>query len=209
MLGGVALASFRAGSLGGGLWLALQCTAVAAAVTCAGWLLLGRSRAEGGRHVFTAGVVLLLGGLAEFLGTSAVLNGLVAGVLLGVLGGSARERMARDVGHIQHPLVVLLLLVAGARVAFTPGVLLVAFAYVALRLAGKIGGGVLLRPVAPGHSAWELSRLLVSPGALAAAFALNCGLAGADPAGLLLAVVVTGSVFSELLALVVAGGERR
>jgi hypothetical protein len=57
--------------------------------------------------------------------------------------------------------------------------------------------------LAPG----PIGRLLVSPGVLAAAFALNCGIAGADPSGLVLGVAVLGSVVSELLALVIRGEE--
>ncbi len=203
LAGGAALAAFRARSPFPALGLTLECLALAVAAACAAWLLLSRCSSESEQHVFTAGVVLLLGGLAEFLGMSALFFGLVAGAVLRVLGGSVRERIARDLRHVQHPLLVLLLLVAGARVAFAPALLALVLVYVPLRLAGKLGAGALLRRMAPARAAWDLGRSLVSPGVIAAAFALNLGQAGADPAGLVLAVAVSGSVFSELLALLV------
>jgi hypothetical protein len=209
LLGGLALAYARSGALSDGLALFAQCTLAAAAVTAAAWLLLSRPGAEAGRHVFTAGLVLLLGGLAEYLGTSALYNGLVAGVLLRAAGGPARDAVARDVGHLQHPLLVMLLLVAGARVSFSPGVFMLVLAAVALRLGVKLAAARLLRSALPDRADPGLIRQLIAPGALAPAFALNCTLAGADPHGLLLPAAVLVSIFSELLALLVRDEVRR
>lgn len=200
LAGGALLGLVRAPSATGTVWLTVASVGLAAAIACAGWLLLARASSASEHYVYTAGLVLLLGGLAEFLGLSALFFGLVGGLFLSTVGGGARERMAEGVRHVQHPLLVLLLLVAGARVVFKPVVFPLVLVYIALRLAGKIGGGAFLRRVwvALPEQFW---RTLISPGVVAAAFALNVGQAGADPSGVILAAAVAGAIFTEIVAL--------
>jgi hypothetical protein len=199
LAGGAVLAVLRAPHLPGAVLLTAQSIVLSATVALAGWLLLERSSAATGQHVFSAGLVLLLGGLAEFLGVSAILNGVVAGLVLNAIGGDARERLAGDLSHVQHPLMVLLLLAAGARVTFIPGVLALVVVFVIVRLLAKLGGGLLLRVLI--KDAAVPAEALISPGLLPAAFALNAAVVMADPTGLVLAVTVIGTVFSELFAL--------
>ena len=59
--------------------------------------------------------MLLVGGLADYLSLSALTSGLVAGLFWQRAGGPAAESLRRDLGYLQHPLVVLLLVTAGAR----------------------------------------------------------------------------------------------
>jgi hypothetical protein len=202
VLGAFALAIFRTGAGGATTMLVAQCAVLAAAVTLAAGMLLTRTSSKSEEHVYTAGLVLLLGGLAEFLGVSALFHGLVAGTLLASFGAVARERVDRDLRHLRHPVLVLLLLVAGAKVVLTAALLVAMLAYFALRSAGKLAAAVLLRRWVPAHAGWDLGRALVSPGVVAPALALGFAQAGADPSGLVLGVAVTGSIFSELLALV-------
>jgi hypothetical protein len=203
VLGGVALALIRATSPSGATWLTVQAIGLALAVAVGGWLLVAQSSSESEQRVFTAGTVLLLGGVAEFLSLSALLAGLIAGMFWSALDGDARDRIARDVRHMQHPLVVLLLLIAGARVGFSPGLGGLVVAYLILRITGKIAGGWLARRMVATELPSHLGLYLISPGVIAVAFALNAVQAAGDRAGAILAIVVVGSIGSELLALFV------
>jgi hypothetical protein len=210
LLGGVALALMRTPEPMTAAWLTAQGIGIGLAVGCAGWLLVTRAASESEQRVFTLGTILLLGGTAEFLSLSPLLAGLVAGALWSAIGGEARDRVSRDVRHMQHPLVVLLLLIAGARVLFSAPVWLVCAVYVSARLAAKLAGGRLLRSIAaragrevPG----ALGLHLLSPGVVAVAFALSVNRT-ADPTGVVLAVAVAGSIASEILSLLMRPGER-
>jgi hypothetical protein len=119
VLGGLALALVHEISTAAAVWLTVQAITIALAVAVGGWVLITESASDSEQRVFTVGTVLLLGGVAEFLSASALLSGLVAGALWGSIGGGTRENIARDVRHMQHPLVVLLLIIAGARAGFS------------------------------------------------------------------------------------------
>src|SRR6185436_10174821 len=114
----------------------------------------------------------------------------------------ARDSIDRNMQYVQHPLMVLLLLVAGARLQ--PGVTAVALAaiYVACRVAGKLVGGWLARAVVMRDLPVDLGRRLIAPGVLGVAFALNVlQITGpSEQATLLLSVAVLGSLGSELLS---------
>lgn len=207
VLGGVALALVRNSSPGAATWLTVQAIGLALAVALAGWLLIAQSMSEGEQRVFTVGTVLLLGGLAEFLSLSALLAGLVAGVFWNALDDGAWDRIARDVRHMQHPLVVLLLLIAGARLSVSPGLGVLVLAYVILRATAKIAGGWLVRTIVGSEVPALFGLHLISPGVIAVAFALNTAQAAGDRAGPVLTIVVAGSIASELLALFVRPAE--
>ena len=105
------------------------------------WLLLTRASSETDERVFAISALLLVGGVADALSLSALFGGLVAGVFWRYAGGSPRETIRRDVLFVQHPLLVLVLLVAGARAELSPAALALGAGYVALRVAGKLAGG--------------------------------------------------------------------
>jgi hypothetical protein len=207
VVGGVALAYLHETSPLAATWLTLNALGLALAVALGGWLLIGESSSDAEQRVFTVGTVVLLGGIAEFLSLSALLAGLVAGAFWSALGGKARELLARDVRHMQHPLIVLLLLVAGARVGLPAGMPVLIGTYLVMRTAGKLLGGWisarLVAPELPGH----LGLYFLSPGVIAVAFALNAVQAAGDQAGPILPVVVAGSIGAELLALFVRPAE--
>ena len=109
VIGGLALAWMREGSPEGAVVLAVQGSGVALVIALAAWLLVTQAFSDGEHHVFALGGLLLLGGAAEYLSLSALLAGFVAGVFWSVAGGPACDRIRRDVYHVQHPLIFLLL----------------------------------------------------------------------------------------------------
>jgi hypothetical protein len=203
VIGGIALALLRDPAPAAAGLLTLQVIGLALAIGTSGWLLVSQSASEQEQRVFTIGTILLLGGVAEFLSLSPLLAGLVAGALWNGVGGNVRDRIAQDVRHMQHPLVVLLLVIAGARVGLLPGLWAFIAAYVVLRLVAKLMGGWVLRLVAAGEGR-ELPRRmglhLLSPGIVAVAFALAVFRVAGDLAGPLLVVAVAGSIVSEAIS---------
>lgn len=200
VLGGVALALVREGSIVVALALTLQVSAVALIIGVAGWLLLGHSRSETEQRVYVVALLLLLGGAAEYLSLSALATGLVAGLFWEAVGGPAREAVRRDALHIQHPVLVLVLIVAGAHVNLPTGWLQLGLAYLLLRTASKLSGGWLARHVAGAGSPHDLGLAMLSPGVVGVAFALNALRVGGPDLSPLLFAVVFGAVGSELVA---------
>ena len=92
-----------------------QACAVALVIVLAAWLLIRTSSSEAEQRVFTAALLLLLGGAADYLSLSALFSGLICGVFLQLIGGPVRDSVGRDVLHFQRPLLVLVLIVSGAR----------------------------------------------------------------------------------------------
>ena len=208
VIGGLALAWMREGSLGAAASLTIQASVVALVMALAAWLLVIQASSDSEQRVFTLGSLLLLGGVAEYLSLSALLAGLVAGAFWNRVGGPTRDHIRRDVHHFQHPLVALLLVIAGARVNVTPILFGLAVAYLVLRVTGKVVGGRLARRVVPSDLPSPVGFDLMSPGIVGIAFALNVLQGGSDGAALVLAVVVAGSLGSEVLSLLVQPAEK-
>ena len=115
VIGGVFLSYVRTDrSIVAGLVLLAQSGAVILAVAVAGWLLLTRASSETEERVIVVSALLLGGGAAAALGQSTLLAGLASGLLWRFAGRRPRETISRDVSFVQHPLLVLGLLVAGA-----------------------------------------------------------------------------------------------
>lgn len=202
-LGGVVLAALRAGSPAAALLLALQACGVALAIVAAAWLLIGRATSETEQRVFTAALLLLLGGAADYLSLSALLSGLIAGLFLERAGGPARDSISRDVMQFERPLIALVLLVTGARVDLPPVWLGFGLTFLLMRTVAKLVGGWTAARVARGTAPRDLGMALLSPGVVGIAFALNAERAiGADGA-VVLAVATVGAIGSELLAALV------
>lgn len=176
--------------------------ATGAAAGVSGWLLFERSEAAE-RGVFVLGTLALLGGIAGYLGVSPLIAGLAAGFVWARTPGHTDRIAADDLRKVQHPLIVLLLLTAGASLqADMAGIWLFA-PYVLFRLAGKLLGGWLASRLAPAVAPSDLGAYLVPPGVLGIAFALNLQQIAGDTAGPLLFAVTFGAVASEIVALVV------
>jgi Kef-type K+ transport system membrane component KefB len=173
-------------------------------VAIAGWMLVSAIASDSEQRVFALGALLLIAGLAEYLALSALMSGFVAGVFWNVAAPRVRDRIARDVRHIQHPLVVLLLLIAGARVQASLVIATLSLAYVLFRVIGKVIAGWFAARVAKLSGPSNLGVYLLSPGVIGVAFALNVVRVWPDETGgVLLSAVVFGSIGSELLSLVV------
>ena len=93
----------------------MQATILALLISATAWLLLGDSSPSTEQRVFSIAALLLVGGIADYLSLSALAGGLLAGLFWGSVGGVARDCIERDVRYLRHPLVVLMLLAAGAQ----------------------------------------------------------------------------------------------
>lgn len=187
------------------IWLAtgwiFRTLMLGVAVGTAGWLLFERAHSRAERNVFVAGTLALLGGTTAFLDLSPLLAGLTAGLLWTWLPGRADRIVRNDLEKYQHPLIVVLLLVAGASCLYSREAIWISAPLVLFRLAGKLAGGWLAmrvqRVVTPG----ELGSHLLAPGLLGIALALHLHyvVRSAGMTAILTAVVIA-TLVSEALA---------
>jgi hypothetical protein len=200
--GGLALAWLRVPSPAAVVFIA-EALGITLLMTAAAWLLLSRPSSETDERVIAVAALLLIGGVAATLSLSALFGGLVAGLFWRFAGRHPRATISRDVLFVQHPLLVLVLLVAGARAEVSPAAVALGGGYVALRTFGQLAGAAVARRVAGAMAPPDLAVSLLPPGVFGVAFALNAvAVVGAD-AALLLGVVVIGTIGSELVALLV------
>ena len=137
VLGGIAMAAFRDSSaivLG---LITLGIAGVAIVVAFAGWLLVGQADSDREQQVFVIGSLLLLGGGAAYASLSAVFAGLLAGIVWSSGGDLARARIVQHLDYFQHPLVVVMLLVAGASITFSIEAMAILVIVAALHAAGR------------------------------------------------------------------------
>jgi hypothetical protein len=200
VVGAVVLAFLHSLSPLASLGLTVQATILALLISATAWLLLSDSSPSTEQRVFSIAALLLIGGIADYLALSALAGGLLAGLFWGSVGGVARDCIERDVRYLRHPLVVLMLLAAGAKTTFTGWILILATAYLLLRVAGKLLGGWLTRRV-PGVAIPDSVGLtLLAPGVFGIAFALDAAAMMESSAASILSAVVLGSIGSQLLA---------
>ena len=205
---GLLVAWFREGTAGAALSTTVQAGLVALTIAGAVWLLVGQTASDSEQRVFAAGALLLVAGAADFLALSVLFAGLATGAAWQVFDGRARDHLARDTRYARHPMMAVLLLVAGASVGFEPAVPILLAAYVVCRTAGQITGGWLVRRTLVPGLPREVGLHLASPGVVAIALALDArGSAAAEAAGLLLPVVVFGTLASEILSWLFAPAE--
>jgi hypothetical protein len=198
--GGLILAWLRADSVIGASVAVAQASVITMALAAAAWLLLTRASSETEERVFAVSALLLVGGAAAALSLSALFGGLISGVFWRYAGRHPRETVGRDVLFVQHPLLVLVLLVAGARADLSPAMLALGAGYVALRATGQLAAGAVARRIIGVNAPRDLGLHLLPPGVFGVGLALNgVGVLGTD-AAMLLAVVVAGTIGSELLA---------
>jgi hypothetical protein len=177
-------------------------------VGATGLLLLEHSEGRAERGVFVLGMMALLGGSASYLGLSPLLTGLAAGWLWAVAPGGSDRVVADELLKVQHPLVVLVLLAAGAHVQPTIiGVWLFA-PYVVFRIAGKLVGGWVASRLAPAIAPSTLGAYLLTPGVIGIAFALNIEQVSPSVADAMVFSVASGAIACELLALAVTPAPR-
>ena len=173
------------------------------AVGTAGWLLFERAHSRAERNVFIAGIVALIGGTSSFLGLSPLLAGLMAGLLWVWLPGQADRVVRSDLQRVQHPLIVVLLLVAGASCEFSRQAVWLAGPLVLFRLTGKLVGGWLAMRAQGLVTAGELGLHLMTPGLLGIALALHLLQVVRTPGmTAVVTAVVVATLASEALAIV-------
>lgn len=198
--GGALLARLGAGSVAGAIGVIARDCVLTLAVAAAAGLLLTEAKSETEERVFAVSALLLVGGIAAALSVSALFGGAVAGVFWRFAARRPRETMSRDVLFVQHPLLVLVLLVAGAQADLTLISLALGAAYLALRVAGQLAAGLVARRVVGATAPRDLGLHLLPPGVFGVGFALNVvAVAGAD-ASSLLATVVVGTIGSAIVA---------
>jgi len=202
LAGGLLLAWVRTGAPAASLTLLGQALGVVLALVAAGWLVLTRASSPTEERVFALSALLLIGGAADALAVSALLVGLTAGVFWRYAGGRPRDTLGRDVLFVQHPLLVLVLLVAGARAELSLLAMILGLLYATLRTVGAIAASTGAARVAGRRTSGDLAGHLIRPGVFGVAFALNAaGIAGGGDASLLLATIVLGTIGAELAAL--------
>ena len=183
--------------------------AIGLGVGAIGWLLFERAESGAERVVFVLGALSLAGGAAVYLRVSPLVVGLVAGLVWTLTPGRADRIVEDDLRKVQHPVVVLLLVTAGALTTFSAAAAWLLAPYLLFRLAGKVVGAwfsARLVEVRPS----DLGAYLMSPGVLAVAFALNFRQALPEAAGdMLLSTVAIGTAAFELFALAVVPHWRR
>ena len=183
--------------------------AVGTGAGVSGWLLFEQS--EGAeRGVFVLGTLAMMGGLAGYLGVSPLLAGLAAGFLWAKTPGHTDRVAAADLQKVQHPLVVLLLLTAGASLQPALAGIWLFAPYLLVRVSGKLAGGWLASRLAPEVAPADLGAYLLPPGVLGIALALNLRQVGGEAAAPLLFAIATGAVAAEFVTLLVTPvpGER-
>jgi hypothetical protein len=204
LAGGFVIASIADLNPMGALRLSGLAILMGLAIGLATSLLAERARDGAERVVFVVGALLLLGGSAAYLSLSPLVTGLVAGLFWTYAPGHTDELIRDDLTKIQHPLVVVLLLVAGAGIEFAPAGVWLLAPFVLFRLAGKLMGGWIAARLAPVVSPADLGAYLVAPGVIGIAFALNVQqVAGQAVGAAIVSATAAGSFVSEILALVV------
>jgi hypothetical protein len=135
LAGGVALVLFRQSSPGPLLLITLAIAAISIIVAFATWLLIGQTDSAREQRVFVIGALLLLGGAAAYLSLSALFTGVLAGAVWNAAGNLAKARIVSDLDYLQHPLLVLVLLVAGASAGPTIELAVIAVAIAVIHLS--------------------------------------------------------------------------
>jgi len=200
VVGAVVLAFLHSYSPIASLGLTIQAAILALLISATAWLLLADTVPSTEQRVFSIAALLLVGGIADYLSLSALVGGLLAGLFWGYVGGVARDCIERDVRYLRHPLVVLMLLTAGAKTTFSIWILMLAAAYLLLRVAGKLAGAWWTRQARGVAIPENVASALLPPGIFGIAFALDASSMMDGSATVILAATVLGSIGSQLVA---------
>ena len=191
-------------------WIyALAPLAIGLSVGAIGWLLFERAESGGERTVFVLGALALSGGAAVYVRVSPLAVGLVAGLVWTIAPGRADRIAFDDLRKVQHPVVVLLLVTAGALWAPGAASLWLLAPYLLFRVAGKVAGAWVSAGFLDVRPA-DLAAFLMPPGVLAVALALNFRqMLPPDTGETLVSTVAVGTAAFELFALAVVPHWRR
>jgi len=201
VLGGLALSLLGAGDRAAVIDVGLS-IGIGLGVAASGLLLFELSSGAE-RDVFVLGTLALLGGAAAYLNLSPLLAGLSAGWLWAQAPGQTEHVVATHLGKVQHPLVVILLVTAGASLELSMAGIWLFAPYVVFRTVGKLAGGWMASRLAPGVAPSDLGAYLIPPGVIGIAFALNVLQVAPGAAMPVVFAVAAGAIVSELLGLIV------
>lgn len=137
VLGGIVMVAIRDATPAALLLAAAAIAGVAIVVAFAGWLLVGQADSEREQQVFVIGSLLLLGGGAAYVSLSAVFAGLLAGIVWNTGGDLARARIVQHLDYFRHPLLVVMLLGAGASITVSIEALAVLVIVATLHAVGR------------------------------------------------------------------------
>lgn len=112
-----------------------QAAGIAVLLAGAGWMLSSARTGTDERRVFAIAVLLLLGGVADYLSVSALLLGWIAATAWRLMPAKGLADVRLDAPYVQHPTTALLLITAGARAQVSWQVTLIAAAGCAVALA--------------------------------------------------------------------------
>lgn len=181
-----------------------------AVIAVAGLLLFERARSEAERGTFVLGVLTLLAGTAAYLSLSPLLMGMIAGLLWRWAPGRADEIIHADLEKLHHPLVVLLLVVAGTAVTWTRLGVWLLVPFILFRLAGKLVGARVGAWMVADAAAGELGARLLPCGLIGIALALQFNQLAHGPIGAaVVSSVALGAVVFEVMMLGALAGEGR
>jgi hypothetical protein len=195
VLGTVAVALAGSRPVGMGMVLTV---AAGLLVGIAGWLLFERARGEAERGVFVGGAIALAGGIGAYVGMSPLLSGAAAAIVWVWSPGGADRIIETDLRKLHHPLVALLLIVAGASIQWQYALLWIAAPLVLVRLIGKLLASMAAARLAA-VSSGLLATVLLPPGVVGVAIALNVQQILGTEDTLLLSAVTVAAAVSELL----------
>lgn len=187
----------------------LLCLLVWSLLAVAGWLLFERARGGAERGVYVIGILAVVAGSAAYLRLSPIAAGALVGWLWRLFPGQAADIVTDGMRRLQHPLITLLLVGAGAGVSLDSLATWLFAPLLVFRLAGKVMGGWAAARVVGQVAPADLGAYLIAPGLIGIASALAFREALGDIGVALLSAVVAASLCAELLALVVLPGGRR
>jgi hypothetical protein len=175
-----------------------------------GWLLFEGAKSDAERGVFVLGAVVLAGGTAAYVGLSPLLLGMVTGIVWRWTPGHADRVVRSALDAIQHPLLVLLLVLTGAMLQVTITAIWLLTVIVIARFAGKLlGSWAAVRVL--GHLAPpQLGARLMPCGVLGVATAMHFqALAGNPAGGLVLSVTALVTLVFEVVGIAAVAQEDR
>lgn len=173
----------------------------------AGWLLVSLLRVRPRRPelvLFLIGLGLLAAGTETFFHLSALFGSAVAGAFVARASPAAR-RLQEALTAWEKPVHVVFLLLSGALLSWPGwGVVPLVLAYVLLRVAAKLAGGLAALPVLPpGERTPALGLGLLAQGGLSIAMAVSIrhvlGVSEGRSLDLFFVTVVLGVTLSEIL----------
>ncbi len=181
------------------LWLP---AAIGLIVGMIGWLLF-ESALPVERGVFVIGTLAMIGGAAAYAGVSPLAAGVVSGTFWRLTPGRADDIIAADLRKFHHPLVLLLLLDAGAQIVPSALAVWLFAPFVVFRLTGKLIGGWAASRVSPALAAEALGAYLVPPGVVGVAVALNYQQVQPADGAAIVSAVAAGAVLFEWISAIV------